>query len=345
MLVEPVSGVSYPVATTWAGDALRFEIAFGPELAAFCRRDGARIDLATSAVVWPNGHREDALGARAEFRRFTGVEPPPWLFRLPQSPRAFVVPRGRALIDAQPNGALLLEPSRECTPIFTALHRRDPPETPSPTDREYIPLLHWPALRFSLCRGVTVLSTSEHEARLVDAAIDDVCGERGVEWRRKEKERETLFIVSPRGKHFSALPELRLMRERLLKPAAAMDEHGVTAQARSGFAAVTITGERTRYICVTGDDLAGQRTSTLHEIFHLLEAEMLSPQEIAWLDRWHTRTVERGGPFARPYGFMRREFLPTMGELLFGGDGAWVREHHRALVQWLEAATSCRACA
>ncbi len=95
------------------------------------------------------------------------------------------------------------------------------------------------------------------------------------------------------------------------------------------------------------EDLEDLQISSRHELYHLLESQLLTPADRRRIDGFHRDTVANAGPFARPYGFLRQEFLPTMAEVYEGAYGEegvqWLRRYHGELWDFLEELTGGRA--
>jgi hypothetical protein len=154
------------------------------------------------------------------------------------------------------------------------------------------------------------------------------------------------LVVVPRGVHFSALPEMESLRAQVAKPPVAFDEHGVVVSSSSPLQSATVVLRGRRYVFMPADDLDDLQISSRHELYHLLESQLMTPEQRRRVDGFHAITVANAGPFARPYGFLRQEFLPTMAEVYegaYGEDGIqWLRRYHGELTDFLDEATGGR---
>ena len=253
--------------------------------ARFCERvvaNRAAVDLERGELIGNDGARQDILGAREQFEQQTGKAAPAWLFRLPRPPRAFVVAQGilRLDFDAQA-GKIALELPDQCTPIFCCFEGTLLPPPPTFDTASLEPLLQWQPARLSLSASVSVCAPSMAEAKVVRDLMASVCGKRGELWlkTRPGVAHDVVFLVSPLGKHFSTLPELEPIRHRLRRASAAPDQHGVSFGSDAQLTAATLLTKHARYVCLSADDLQGDRLSARHEIYHLLEAEMLNDED------------------------------------------------------------------
>jgi len=155
--------------------------------------------------------------------------------------------------------------------------------------------------------------------------------------------------VVPSGAHFSALPEMEPLRAQVAGAPIAMDEHGAVVTSGAPLQSATVVLQGRRYVFLPAEDLDDLQLASRHELYHLLEAQLLTPAQRRRLDALHAETVANAGPFARPYGFLRQEFLPTMAEVYEGGYGHegvdWLRRHHGDLAELLDELTGGRTAA
>ncbi len=342
--IQPTPEREYPVVADWRNQRYPFTLVFSERFCSRVRDEHAAVDLERGELVMEDGARHDMLGARRSFEQATGAAAPPWLFRLPNSPRAFVLPRGPMRLDEE-RGRITIEPPQYCIPIFRCYEGPWRKTVTFEAEECMQPLSSWQPRERRLASSVTIQGETLADISRVRDAFFDVAGRRGERWlaERPGLARDVVILVSPGGKHFSALPELSPFRAKLAAAASDTDTSGMSFDSQALLSAATILTEHVRYVCVASDDLALGGISARHELFHLLESEMLAFTERRYIDDWYRRTVENAGPFARPYGFLRREFLPTLGEMVQGAAGAegrlWLRAHHREAIEWLRHIT------
>src|SRR5262245_25130846 len=89
--VQPDPDRVYAVDAQWRGERHHLEIVFSARFCDELKNHGADVDLERGDLIGKDGTRQDMLGARAPFENATHTQAPPWLFRLPKSPRAFVL--------------------------------------------------------------------------------------------------------------------------------------------------------------------------------------------------------------------------------------------------------------
>ncbi len=152
------------------------------------------------------------------------------------------------------------------------------------------------------------------------------------------------LVVVPSGKHFSALPEMSPIRDTLLAAPSACDAQGVGFSGAVPYTSATVALEGMRYVFLPEDDLLRMQISSRHELYHLLEEQLVDDSVRCRLDALHGVTVARSGPFPRPYGYLRQEYLATMGEVFEGAYGsaglAWLKGCHQEVEALLREVTA-----
>lgn len=142
------------------------------------------------------------------------------------------------------------------------------------------------------------------------------------------------LIVVPKGSSYLDMPQLAPYREELI---ALLPAVGEAARVQLASKALVFLPE---------EDLEGRGLTSKHELYHQLEAwwPEATRQRI---DALRDACVEAGGPFARPYGVQRTEFVTTLAEEFELKDGelggpSWVQHHHPELYEILASATGRR---
>src|SRR6185436_18186214 len=98
-MIVPLGNREYPVAPMWRGQRHAMSVVFSERFCREVRQNGAKVDIEAGQLILSDGSRQDLLGTRAAFEAATKLTAPPWLFRLPNTPRAFVLAKGRLFVD------------------------------------------------------------------------------------------------------------------------------------------------------------------------------------------------------------------------------------------------------
>ncbi|MEO0459817.1 MAG: hypothetical protein AAF219_03155 [Myxococcota bacterium] len=122
------------------------------------------------------------------------------------------------------------------------------------------------------------------------------------------------IVIVPQGKHWASMPQ---WQDASNKAASVPPEsRGVCALVEMPEPDGGSTLKRLAFL--PEDDAKTQR----HELYHLLDDVFMPEIERTIIDQAYRSALQNGGPFARPYGAQRSEFLTTWAELYEGDQGA-----------------------
>lgn len=128
------------------------------------------------------------------------------------------------------------------------------------------------------------------------------------------------IVVVPKGKHWTSMPQWAPRRDGSEPP----ESRGVTT-------ALIEEGPnepRVKHVVFIPEENEGTQR---HELVHLTERLFLSSEDRAIVEQSWANAVANRGPFARPYGAQREEYLTTMSELFEGREGPagvrWLKEN------------------
>jgi hypothetical protein len=332
----PISGKKYRIELS---PGQSFYISYGPKLAQDMFERRLKVDQSTGQLVDIQGRpdpRCPVARARKYYFELTGQEPPSWILLHPVA-NSFYRPKVQVELEL---GAHIIQVTDRGPPQFLFLHRLD---DAGPARRwskaELAPL---EAHQYQPLSARTLYASFEAPNReslekltaLFEKIVEPAARRATVPKDLSpeellKKNAPTQIIVVPRGKHYSAMPQLADIRVMLQKKEVLGDAATILLRDadRSGFV---------RYLFVPEEDLASPTArDTKHELYHLLEDRYLSAETLAAVDALWRRTVRKGGPFSRAYGMQREEFFTTMSEEFEGSHGEegkrWLAENHSEL--------------
>jgi hypothetical protein len=360
---------TYHATTRWRGESVRVSVSVDPQMAAFLRERGHRLDVANLTLVTKDGVCKPVLGGGES----------PWAARLGQVEKLSDAPPGwqdrpvlctEVRISArtpQPDGSMnysvFASEFRGDIVAFAARAQHDRPELEGSAAiaaaLQRLPTPESAMARRGLAEGLEVSGVSESSIERAMPAIRQVLGKSLATHAARRRDSDlrvracvaaidarlqagqaipdalsleyarllqqtfpTEIVVVPEGKHFAAMPQWYLHRGD--DEPAVVESRGVNVNV----ALDSATGRYKRFVFIPEDDPGTQ----VHELLHLLEQTVLSDAQLAVVDAAYTAAVRDGGPFARPYGVSRSEFLTTWGELHagFGGPSGRVFSDRRA---------------
>ncbi len=353
MLVVPRGNYRYKAKTCWQGVEYAFTVRLSMALARALRRQGALLDLCRGQLRLQKG-AVDIFGHARGFEQKTGLAAPAWLLRLPSALRPYAIPLSELRLDWDATlGKLIFVTPRRCLPVFGCLRR---PRRRVTAASVLAPATLWDPRHYPIIEGIDVVSCRRSSAMLARVAFFSVCGRAACRWRAqmgegrhrwndpREYDRRSLpvaLVVVPSALHFSALPPVRPLRNRLLCRAAGSRMGAVRFDVVAPWEAATVVSDGKRLLFLPEDDLFGWQVMTRHELYHLLEEQLLDAGQRQQIECFYRAVVERAGPFVRPYGYLRQEFFATMGEAYEGAYGEegrrWLCKHHGELFAFMNA--------
>lgn len=333
-LFLPAPGKKYPIEIS---GKTAFHVSFGPKLSREISEGRLRLDPSTGRLLDRQGRPDPRCPvnrAQKYYLELTGREPPPWIFLHPGA-STFCRPQQQVELELGRHTIQI----RDQGPVkFLFSHRLDDAgELRRWTPEELAPLANYQPL-VARTAHATISAPNQRAleklTELFEKIVEPAARRRtrpasltAEEIMRREAPIE--LVVVPRGKHYSAMPQVADIREVLQSKKALGDAATILLQNenKKGFV---------RYVFVPEEDLSSTAArDTKHELYHVLEDAFLSEDTLAAVDALWRRTVRKEGPFSRAYGMQREEFFTTMSEEFEGSHGdegrRWLSEHHPEL--------------